>query len=45
MMIWNRDRIGRFRKRPYFFQDALDRRCERVIEQFTISLYRFPPAG
>jgi IrrE N-terminal-like domain len=39
MMIWIPDRTGRFRKRPYFFQDALDRRCERLIEQFTVSLY------
>ena len=39
MMIWIPDQTGRFRKRPYFLLDALDRRCERVIEQFTVSLY------
>ncbi|HEV3110906.1 MAG TPA: hypothetical protein VGY99_10470 [Candidatus Binataceae bacterium] len=39
MMIWIADRTGRFRKRPYFFQEALDRRCKRVVTQFTERLY------
>jgi hypothetical protein len=42
MIIWISDQTGRFRQRPYFPQEDLDRRCERLITQFTTSLYGFP---
>jgi hypothetical protein len=38
-MIWVPDATGRFRKRPYFFEEALNRRCERAIRRFTENLY------
>jgi hypothetical protein len=41
MITWIPDRTGRFRRRPYFPQDELDRRCERVITRFTRTLYGF----
>ena len=42
MISWISDPTGRFQRRPYFLQEDLDRRCERVITQFTTSLYGFP---
>lgn len=39
MIIWIPDRTGRFRRRPYFFQDAMDRRCEQIVERFNGKLY------
>ena len=42
MILWIPDPTGRFRQRPYFLLEDLDRRCERVITRFTASLYGFP---
>src|SRR6185437_6032183 len=39
MIRWLPDRSGRFPKRPYFDLNELDRRCERVVEQFSHRLY------
>jgi hypothetical protein len=39
VIIWIPDPTGRFGQRPYFPQDLLDRRCERVIRDFTQKLY------
>ncbi len=39
MIIWISDRTIRFRRRPYFFQDAMDHRCEQIVERFNGKLY------
>jgi hypothetical protein len=39
MILWLPDRTGRFRRRPYFDLNELNRRCERVVEQFSHRLY------
>jgi hypothetical protein len=45
MMIWIPDQTGRFRQRPYFFTDEMDRRCERIVDRFNCQLYGQPFPG
>ncbi len=45
MIIWIQDRTGRFRQRPYFFQDEMDHHCERIVERFNGKLYGQPAPG
>jgi len=39
MIRWLPDRTGRFSTRPHFDLNEIDRRCERVVEQFSHRLY------
>lgn len=42
---WIPDSTGRFRERPYFSLDGMDRHCERIVDRHNRKLYGQPFAG
>ena len=45
IITWIPDSTGRFRQRPYFSLEGMDRHCERIVERHNRKLYGQPFPG